>query len=82
MKRLFLCFFWLITLTALAEEIPPLIYEGEKLDEYLIQSQDGQTVLHYLSQVPVPQGWTIAPVETLQNGFHEVTLLNTVNVPQ
>ena len=82
MKRLFLCLLSLIAFSAFAEEVPPLIYEGKQLDEYLIQSQDGQAVLHYLSKVPVPQDWTIAPVGTLQNGFHEVTLLNTLNVPQ
>ncbi len=82
MKRLILCFLALFGFAALAEEIPPLVYEGERLDEYLIQSQDGKTVLHYLSRIPVPQDWTIAPVDSLQNGFHEVTLLNAVNIPQ
>ncbi len=79
MKHLlwFFLFFWTIG-TIAAQTLS--ITAG--LDEYPIKTQDGKCTLKYLSPVAVPADWTIyiADEGCLENGTHEVHLLDTDKV--
>ncbi len=81
MKKTIYLLLWALLLS-LQSAIAYVIPLERNLDEYIIKTKDEKCTLRYLSPVPVPQDWYIyiSDDKCLDNGFHEVHLLDTDKV--